>query len=93
MAKITLTYPGWKEGTVLPATIEVPVEPMSWNCLFWDYLIWPLAAAVIATLGWMIRRVWRFIARRRARIKNDRIEEAVRSAAMRNAVSRAGEEP
>jgi hypothetical protein len=29
MAKITLTYPGWKEGTVVPATIEVSIGPMS----------------------------------------------------------------
>jgi hypothetical protein len=65
MAKITLTYPGWKEGGVAPSTVEVPVEPMSWACLFWDYLIWPLGAAGIAAFGWPIWRVWRYVARRR----------------------------
>ena len=93
-AKITLSYPGWKEGTVLPATIELPVEPLSWSGLFWDYLIWPLGAAIIAVIGWIIRRIWRCVARRRrARIEDRRIREAVRSDAMRNAVSRAGEQP
>ena len=67
MAKITLSYPGWKEGAVLPATVEVPIEPMSWGCLFWDYFIWPLGAAVIVVFGWLICRGWRYIARRRAR--------------------------
>jgi len=66
MAKITLTYPGWKEGTVVPETIEVPIEPMSWSVLFWDYLIWPLGAAIIVVIGWIIRRIWRYVARRRA---------------------------
>jgi hypothetical protein len=94
MAKITLSYPGWKEGNVLPATIEVPVEPLSWQGLFLDYLIWPLGAAIIAVIGWIIRRIWRYVARRRhARIEDQRTEQAVRSAAMRNAVSRAEEEP
>ena len=67
-AKITLSYPGWKEGCVLPATIELPVEPLSWSGLFWDYLIWPLGGAIIVGVGWIIRRAWRHIARwRRAR--------------------------
>jgi hypothetical protein len=93
MAKITLTYPGWKAGTVVPATIEVPIESMSWSCLFWDYLIWPLGAAIIASVGWIIWRLWRYIARRRAVLHDNRVQEAVRSDSTRNAVSRAGEEP
>jgi nitrate reductase NapE component len=59
MAKITLSYPGWKQGKVTPATIEVPIEPMSWRCLFWDYLIWPLGVAVVAAVGWIVWRAWR----------------------------------
>ena len=89
MAKITLSYPGWKKGNVLPATIEVPVEPVSWAALFWDYLIWPLGAVIIVGIVWIIRRIWRRVARRRARIENQRIQKAVHSAAMLNAVSRA----
>ena len=65
IAKVTLSYPGWKEGNVLPATIEVPVEPLSWGGLFCDYLIWPLGAAILAVIGWIIRRIWRYIVRRR----------------------------
>ena len=64
MAKITLSYPGWKEGTVTPVTIEVPIEPMSWHALFWNYLVWPLGAVIIAVLGWIIRCIWRCIVRR-----------------------------
>jgi hypothetical protein len=26
IAKITLSFPDWKEGKVAPATIEVPIE-------------------------------------------------------------------
>jgi hypothetical protein len=27
VAKVTLSFPGWKEGKVRPATVEVPVSP------------------------------------------------------------------
>ena len=68
MAKITLSYPGWKEGNVTPVTLEVPIEPMSWRGVFWNYLIWPLGAAAVAALAWFSWRVWRRVARlRRAR--------------------------
>jgi hypothetical protein len=65
MAKITLSYPGWKEGNVTPVTLEVPIEPMSWRGLFWGYLIWPLGAALVAAAGWGAWRTWRFVARLR----------------------------
>jgi hypothetical protein len=28
-AKVTLSFPEWKEGKVVPATVEVPVSPTS----------------------------------------------------------------
>jgi hypothetical protein len=94
MAKVTLSYPGWKEGAVLPATVEVPVEPLSWSALFWDYLIWPLGAAIIVGIGWIIRWVWRCAARhRRTLIEDQRTQQAVHSAAMSNATSRAEDDP
>jgi hypothetical protein len=64
-AKITLSYPDWKEGRVTPVTIEVPIEPMSWRGLFWGYLIWPMGAVAIAAIGWMVWRAWRYVARLR----------------------------
>jgi hypothetical protein len=27
VAKVTLSFPGWKEGKVAPATLELPVSP------------------------------------------------------------------
>jgi hypothetical protein len=50
-------------GKVTPVTIEVPIEPMSWNGLFWDYLIWLLGLAIIAALIWIVWPVWRYIVR------------------------------
>jgi hypothetical protein len=71
MAKIRLSYPGWKVGKVTPVTIEVPIEPLSWPGLFWGYLIWPLVTvviiAVITAVGWIVWRAWRYIARLRSR--------------------------
>jgi hypothetical protein len=64
-AKITLSYPGWKKGNVLPATIEVAVEPLSWSGLFWDYLIWPLGAAVLVGVGWILRKIWQYVRKKR----------------------------
>jgi hypothetical protein len=64
-AKVTLSYPGWKEGNVTPVTIEVPIEPMSWHGLFWNYLIWPLGAAIVSVIGWIVWRKWRYAARLR----------------------------
>jgi hypothetical protein len=28
-AKVTLSFPDWKEGKVVPATVEVPLSPTS----------------------------------------------------------------
>jgi hypothetical protein len=39
MAKVTLSYPGWKVGEVKPVTIEVPIGPMSWEGLFFNYTL------------------------------------------------------
>ena len=65
-AKVTLSYPGWKEGNVRPVTIEVPIEPMSWRGLFWGYLIWPLGVTIIAVVGCSVWLVWRHVARLRS---------------------------
>ena len=65
MAKITLSYPGWKEGNVTPVTLEVPIEPMSWRGVFWNYVIWPLGAAAVALVAWLFWRVGRRVARLR----------------------------
>lgn len=68
-AKITLSYPGWKEGRVRSVTIEVPIEPMSWSGLFWGYLIWPMGAMAIAAIGGMFWRAWRYVARLRRALR------------------------
>jgi hypothetical protein len=68
-AKITLSYPGWKEGRVTPVTIEAPIGPMSWRGLFLGYLIWPIGAALIAVVGWLFWQAWRYFARRRRVLK------------------------
>jgi hypothetical protein len=65
MAKITLSYPGWKAGNVAPTTIEVPIGPMSWGGLFWGYLVWPLGLAIFAAIISIVWLAWRFVARRR----------------------------
>jgi hypothetical protein len=62
MAKITLSYPNWKAGKVMPVTIEVPIEPMSWHGLFWDYLIWPFGTMIIIFIGWIVWRMSRYVA-------------------------------
>ncbi len=59
MARVTLSYPGWKEGNVTPVTVEVPVEPMSWRGLLLGYLIWPLGVAVIGVVAWVFWRARR----------------------------------
>ena len=64
-AKVTLSYPGWKEGSVTPVTIEVPIEPMGWRGVFWNYVIWPLGAAAVALVVWLFWRVGRRVARLR----------------------------
>jgi len=68
-AKVTLSYPGWKQGNVTPVTIEVPIEPMGWRGVFWNYVIWPLGAGVVAAVGWLVWRAWRSVARRLRRVR------------------------
>jgi hypothetical protein len=68
-AKVTLSYPGWKVGEVKPVTIEIPIGPISWQGLFFNYLVCPLGAAVLAATGWVVWRTWRYIAKRRRRLQ------------------------
>ena len=59
-ARVTLSFPGWDEGHVIPTTIEMPIREVTWRGLAWHYGQWAAMALLAAVSTWIVlfKRAW-----------------------------------